>query len=100
MSSAIDSARPFAPDGRMTVRTTTQLRRLVTRPEIAFLMEAHDGLSARIVEETGYGNFNNMRRRVLKLEQVSVGGVVIEHQLFPKTSSVLRSELQPLADIA
>jgi len=27
------------------MRTTTQLRRLVTRPEIAFLMEAHDGLS-------------------------------------------------------
>src|SRR5262249_56392019 len=54
MSSAIDSARPFAPDGRMTVRTTTQLRHIVTRPDIAFLMEAHDGLSARIVEEAGF----------------------------------------------
>jgi len=132
------------------VRTTTQLRRLVTRPEIAFLMEAHDGLSARIVEEagfegiwasgltvsasfgvrdnnelswtqvvdhvafmaeaaevpvlldgdTGYGNFNNMRRLVRKLEQVGVGGVVIEDKLFPKTNSFLRSELQPLADVA
>ena len=131
------------------MRTTTQLRRLVFRPEIAFLMEAHNGLSARIVEEagfegiwasgltvsasfgvrdnnelswtqvvdhvafmaeaagvpvlldgdTGYGNFNNMRRLVRKLEQVSVAGVVIEDKLFPKTNSFLRSEVQPLADI-
>jgi phosphoenolpyruvate phosphomutase len=29
------------------MRTTTQLRRLVTRPEIAFLMEAHDALVVR-----------------------------------------------------
>ena len=36
------------------MRTTTQLRRLVTRPEIAFLMEAHNGLSARIAEEAGF----------------------------------------------
>ena len=121
----------------------------MTRPEIAFLMEAHDGLSARIVQEagfegvwasgltvsasfgvrdnnelswtqvvdhvafmaeavdvpvlldgdTGYGNFNNMRRLVRKLEQVGVAGVVIEDKLFPKTNSFLRSELQPLADV-
>ena len=132
------------------MRTTTQLRRLVTRPDLAFMMEAHDGLSARIVEEagfegiwasgltlsasfgvrdnnelswtqvvdhvafmveaaatpvlldgdTGYGNFNNMRRLVRKLEQVGVAGVVIEDKIFPKTNSFLRSELQPLADIA
>ena len=36
------------------MRTTTELRRLVTRPEVAFLMEAHDGLSARVAEETGF----------------------------------------------
>jgi len=121
----------------------------VTRPEIAFLMEAHDGISARIAQEagfegvwasgltvsasfgvrdnnelswtqvvdhvafmaeavdvpvlldgdTGYGNFNNMRRLVRKLEQVGVAGVVIEDKLFPKTNSFLRSELQPLADV-
>jgi phosphoenolpyruvate phosphomutase len=130
-------------------RKTTRLKRLVTRPEIAFLMEAHSGLSARIVEEagfegvwgsgltisaafgvrdnnelswsqvvdhvafmveatsipllldgdTGYGNFNNMRRLVRKLEQVGVAGVTIEDKLFPKTNSFLRSELQPLADV-
>jgi phosphoenolpyruvate phosphomutase len=131
------------------VRSTTRLRRLVTRPEIAFLMEAHDGLSARIAAEarfegvwasgltmsasfgvrdnnelswsqvvdhvgfmadaaavpvlvdgdTGYGNFNNMRRLVRKLEQVGVAGVTIEDKLFPKTNSFLRSEQQPLAEI-
>jgi phosphoenolpyruvate phosphomutase len=130
------------------MRRTTRLRQLLSRPEIAFLMEAHNGLSARIVEEagfegiwasgltvsasfgvrdnnelswtqvvdhvafmadaasipvlldgdTGYGNFNNMRRLVRKLEQVGVAGVVIEDKLFPKTNSFLRSELQPLAD--
>ena len=131
------------------MRRTTALKRIVTRPEIAFLMEAHDGLSARIVEEagfegiwasgltmsasfgvrdnnelswsqvvdhvgfmadaapsipvlidgdTGYGNFNNMRRLVRKLEQVGAAGVTIEDKLFPKTNSFLRSEQQPLAD--
>ena len=35
-------------------RKTTRLRQLLTRPELAFLMEAHDGLSARIVEEAGF----------------------------------------------
>jgi len=133
----------------MTPRKTTRLRQLIARPELAFLMEAHSGLSARIVEEagfegvwgsgltisaafgvrdnnelswsqvvdhvafmveatsvpllldgdTGYGNFNNMRRLVRKLEQVGVAGVTIEDKLFPKTNSFLRSERQPLADM-
>src|SRR3989442_6266312 len=133
----------------MSERRTTALKRLLTRPEIAFLMEAHSGLSARIVEEagfegvwgsglsisasfglrdnnelswsqvvdhvafmtegtsvpllldgdTGYGNFNNMRRLVRKLEQVGVAGVTIEDKVFPKTNSFLRAEMQPLAGI-
>jgi phosphoenolpyruvate phosphomutase len=133
----------------MLTRKTTRLRELVTRPAIALLMEAHNGLSARIAEEagfeaiwgsgltisaacavrdnnelswtqvtdhaafmtdatsvpllldgdTGYGNFNNMRRLVRKLEQVGVAGVTIEDKLFPKTNSFLRSERQPLADV-
>ena len=131
------------------MRHTAALRRLVARPELAFLMEAHDGLSARIASEagfegvwasgltvsasfgvrdnnelswsqvvdhvgfmtdaatvpvlvdgdTGYGNFNNMRRLVRKLEQAGVAGVTIEDKLFPKTNSFLRSEQQPLADV-
>ena len=35
-------------------RKTTQLRRLITSPELDFLCEAHNGLSARIVEEAGF----------------------------------------------
>ena len=40
-------APPEGPPG-VSCEGTTRLRQLVTRPEIAFLMEAHDGLSARI----------------------------------------------------
>ncbi len=130
------------------MRKTTALRRLVTRPALDFLLEAHNGLSAKIVEEagfpgiwasgltmsatfavrdnnelswtqvveqagfmadaaripvlldgdTGYGNFNNVRRLVRKLEQVGVAGVTLEDKLFPKTNSFLRDR-QPLADM-
>jgi len=112
-------------------------------------MEAHDGISAKIVEETGfggiwasgltisaalgvrdnneaswtqivdvvefmndatnlpilldgdtgYGNFNNARRLVRKLEQRNIAGVCIEDKMFPKTNSFINSEKQPLADI-
>ncbi len=131
------------------MKKTTQLHRLLQTPTLEFLMEAHNGLSARIVEETGfkgiwgsglsisasqavrdnnelswtqvldivefmsdattipilldgdtgYGNFNNMRRLVRKLEERKVAGVCIEDKLFPKTNSFLRSTQQPLADM-
>jgi len=48
--------------------------------------------------DTGYGNFNNARRLVRKLEQRGVAGVCLEDKLFPKTNSFL-GEAQPLADI-
>ena len=128
---------------------TTQFRDLLRSGQLEFLMEAHSGLSARIVEEasfrgiwasglsisaalgvrdnneaswtqvlevvefmsdvtripilldadTGYGNFNNMRRLVKKLEQRGVAAVCIEDKLFPKTNSFINSERQPLADL-
>ena len=128
---------------------TTRLRTLIDSPCTEFLMEAHDGLSARIAEEagfaglwasgltisaslavrdsneaswtqvldvlefmsdatqvpilldgdTGYGNFNNMRRLVKKLEQRGIAGVCIEDKLFPKTNSFIRGEHQELADV-
>jgi phosphoenolpyruvate phosphomutase len=128
---------------------TKKLRRLLQSNQLEFLMEAHDGLSAKIVEEagfkgiwasglcmsaslgvrdsneaswtqilevlefmsdatsipilvdadTGYGNFNNVRRLVRKLEQRQVAGMCIEDKLFPKTNSFIRGERQPLADI-
>ena len=135
-----------------TERTTSprarEFRQLITRPELAFIMEAHNGLSARVVEEagfeaiwasglsisaalgvrdsneaswtqvlevlefmsdasslpilvdadTGYGNFNNVRRLVKKLEQRSIAGMCIEDKTFPKTNSFLRADTQPLAD--
>ena len=126
-----------------------QLRQLLESPQLEFIMEAHNGISARIVEEagfkgiwgsglalstqygvrdnneaswtqvvemlefmsditqipilldgdTGYGNFNNMRRLVKKLEQRAIAGVCIEDKLFPKTNSFINGDRQPLADI-
>jgi len=125
------------------------LKKLINSSKLEFLMEAHNGLSAKIVEEagfkgiwasglaisaafgvrdnnevswtqildvlefmseatkipilldgdTGYGNFNNVRRLVRKLEQRNVGGVCIEDKLFPKSNSFISGETQPLADI-
>ncbi|HEY6457494.1 MAG TPA: phosphoenolpyruvate mutase [Steroidobacteraceae bacterium] len=131
------------------VSRSAQLRQMLVSPQLEFLMEAHNGLSARIVREagfrgiwasglsisaqfgvrdnneaswtqvvdmlefmadasdlpilldgdTGYGNFNNLRRLVRKLEQRGIGGVCIEDKIFPKTNSFLNGERQPLADI-
>jgi phosphoenolpyruvate phosphomutase len=128
---------------------SAKLREMLQSAELEFLMEAHNGLSARIVREagfkgiwasgltisaqfgvrdnneaswtqvvdmlefmadasdlpilldgdTGYGNFNNMRRLVRKLEQRGIAGVCIEDKQFPKTNSFLNGERQPLADI-
>ncbi len=130
------------------MKKTTQLRRMLETPELSFLMEAHNGISARIVEEagfqgiwgsglaisaslgvrdnneaswtqvlevvefmsdatsipilldgdTGYGNFNNARRLIRKLEQRNIAGVCIEDKTFPKTNSFIGGEKQPLAD--
>lgn len=131
------------------MKKTTQLRNLINSKNTEYLMEAHNALSAKIVEETGfkgiwasglsisaafgvrdnneaswtqvletlefmsdatsipilldgdtgYGNFNNARRLVKKLEQRQIAGVCIEDKLFPKTNSFIRGEAQPLADI-
>ena len=125
-----------------------RLRGLLRAPALSFIMEAHNGISAKIVEEagfegiwasglsmsaalgvrdsneaswtqvlemlefmadataipilvdgdTGYGNFNNVRRLVKKLCQRGIAGVCIEDKLFPKTNSFI-GENQPLADV-
>ena len=138
-------------DSRAVAPTrSAKLRRMLQSAELEFLMEAHNGLSARIVREagfhgiwasglsisaqfgvrdnneaswtqvvdtlefmadasdlpilldgdTGYGNFNNLRRLVRKLEQRGIAGVCIEDKQFPKTNSFLNGERQPLADVA
>ena len=48
---------------------------------------------------TGYGNFNNVRRLVKKLEQRNIAAVCIEDKIFPKTNSLINGASQPLADI-
>ncbi|MHB0869583.1 MAG: phosphoenolpyruvate mutase [Chloroflexota bacterium] len=133
----------------MKLNKATQLRNLLRSDKLEFLMEAHNGLSSRIVEEagfkgvwasglsmsaamgvrdnneaswtqvlevlefmsdataipilldgdTGYGNFNNARRLVRKLEQRGIAGVCLEDKLFPKTNSFISGEQQPLADM-
>ncbi len=131
------------------MKKTTLLKNMLKSQDLGFLMEAHNGLSAKIVEETGfkgiwgsglsisaslglrdcneaswtqvldviefmsdvttipilldgdtgYGNYNNLRRLVKKLEQRCVAGVCIEDKRFPKTNSLLNNKIQPLADI-
>ena len=49
--------------------------------------------------DTGYGNFNNARRLVRKLEERGIAGACLEDKLFPKTNSLLDGRAQPLADI-
>lgn len=131
------------------MRKTAQFKKMLQSTELEFIMEAHNGLSAVIVEEagfkgiwgsglcisaamgvrdsneaswtqvvdvlefmsdatsipilldgdTGYGNFNNMRRLVRKLEQRQIAAVCIEDKIFPKTNSLMDGGRQPLASI-
>ena len=131
------------------MKKTTMLRRMIQSAEMGFLMEAHNGLSAKIAEEagfeglwasglsisaslgvrdnneaswtqvlevaefmseatnipilldgdSGYGDFNSVRRLVRKLEQRGIAGVCIEDKLFPKTNSFINGAAQPLAEI-
>lgn len=127
----------------------TRLKNLINKSCLDFIMEAHNGISAKVVEEagfkgiwasgltlsaslgvrdnneaswtqildvlefmsdsstipilfdgdTGFGNFNNARILVRKLEQREIAGVCIEDKQFPKTNSFLGSERQLLADV-
>src|SRR6266403_2922062 len=115
-------------------KKTTQFKRLLHSGKLEFLMEAHNGLTAKLVEEagfkgiwasgltlsaamgvrdsneaswtqvlevvelmsdassipilldadTGYGNFNNVRRLVRKLEQRNIPAMCIEDKVFPR----------------
>src|SRR6201996_3558276 len=140
-------AFPNAANEGVVGSRSSKLRQMLQSDQLEFLMEAHNGLSARIAREagfrgiwgsglsisaqfgvrdnneaswtqvvdmlefmadasdlpilldgdTGYGNFNNMRRLVRKLEQRGIAGVCIEDKQFPKTNSFLNGERQPLA---
>jgi phosphoenolpyruvate phosphomutase len=67
--------------------------------EVVEFMTDATGIPILLDGDTGYGNFNNMRRLVKKLEQRGVAAVCIEDKLFPKTNSFIGSERQPLATI-
>lgn len=148
-ASVVPAQRSFSSAGKKSKAAV--LRDMLTSSDLEFIMEAHNGLSAKIVEETGfkgiwgsglsisaamgvrdnneaswtqvlevlefmsdatsipilldgdtgYGNFNNARRLVHKLEQRGVAGVCLEDKLFPKTNSLLEGDdvAQPLADV-
>jgi phosphoenolpyruvate phosphomutase len=131
------------------MKKTVRFRQLLTSKPTEFVMEAHNALSARIVEEagfkavwagglamsaamgvrdcnelswtqvletsefmsdatdipilldadTGYGNYNNVRRLIQKLESRDIAAVCIEDKLFPKSNSFVDPEFQELADI-
>ena len=121
-------------------KKSRQLRDLLESPELEFILEAHNGISAKLVQQagfkgiwasglamsaqfcvrdsneaswtqvvdmlefmsdateipilldgdTGYGNFNNMRRLVRKLEQRGIAGVCIEDKEFPQDQQLHR----------
>jgi phosphoenolpyruvate phosphomutase len=143
-----DAPRIQTPETHARCSKAQMLKQALEKAELAFIMEAHNGLSAKVVEEagfegiwasglsmsaalgvrdnneaswtqvleqlefmadatsipilvdgdTGYGNFNNVRRLVKKLCQRGIAGVCIEDKLFPKTNSFI-GEGQPLADM-
>ena len=64
---------------------------------INFMNDATD-LPILLDGDTGYGNFNNARRLVQKLDQLGVAGVCLEDKIFPKTNSLLDAK-QELADV-
>lgn len=124
---------------REDIEKNDEIKKILYSDKLEFLMEAHNGLSAKIVEEvgfkgiwgsglsisgslgvrdnneaswtqvldilefmsdtttipilldgdTGYGNFNNARRLVRKLEQLDIAGVCIEDKIFLKRTHLL-----------
>jgi len=66
--------------------------------DVVEYMNDNTSLPILLDGDTGYGNFNNARRLVKKLEQRGVAGVCIEDKLFPKTNSFI-AKSQPLADV-
>jgi phosphoenolpyruvate phosphomutase len=67
--------------------------------EVAEFMSDATSVPILLDGDTGYGNFNSMRRLVRKLEQRGIAGVCVEDKLFPKTNSFIRGKSQPLAEV-
>jgi phosphoenolpyruvate phosphomutase len=67
--------------------------------EVVEFMSDSTSVPILLDADTGYGNFNNVRRLVRKLEQRNVAAVCIEDKLFPKTNSFIEGGKQPLANV-
>jgi phosphoenolpyruvate phosphomutase len=67
--------------------------------EVLEFMSDASNLPILLDGDTGYGNFNNARRLVRKLEQRNIAGVCLEDKLFPKTNSFIDGEKQMLAAV-
>jgi len=67
--------------------------------DVLEFMSDHTTIPILLDGDTGYGNFNNARRLINKLEQRGIAGVCLEDKLFPKTNSLLDDVKQPLAEI-
>lgn len=68
--------------------------------EVLEFMADASGLPLLLDGDTGYGNFNNVRRLVKKLGQRNIAGVCLEDKLFPKTNSFIDGDRQALAETA
>jgi phosphoenolpyruvate phosphomutase len=68
--------------------------------EVLEFMSDATAIPVMVDADTGYGNFNNVRRLVRKLEQRDVAAMCIEDKLFPKTNSFIQGESQPMAQVA
>src|SRR5215813_14333841 len=67
--------------------------------EVAEFMSDATSVPILLDGDTGYGDFNSVRRLVRKLEQRGIAGVCIEDKLFPKVNSFIRGKSQPLAEV-
>lgn len=65
---------------------------------LEFMSDASD-IPILLDADTGYGNFNNARRLVRKLEDRGIAGACLEDKVFPKTNSLHEGRAQPLADM-
>ena len=82
----------------MGVRDSNEASWTQVLDQLEYMTDA-SSLPILLDADTGYGNFNNARRLVRKLEQRGVAGACLEDKLFPKTNSLLDGRAQPLADM-
>ena len=83
----------------MGVRDSNEASYTQVLEVLEFMTDAAD-IPILLDADTGYGNFNNARILVRKLEQRGVAGACIEDKLFPKSNSLLgNTESKPLASI-